>query len=337
MDRVKVAILGGSGYTAVELMKLLLRHPHAGIAAVTSRDPQPVTDHHPALLGRLDLVCEPFDPAALKAKGVQAAFGCLPHGASMAAVGPLLAAGIRVIDLSADYRLTDAATYAEWYGESHHDTANLAHAVYGLPELNADRIRPATLVANPGCYPQTAILGLAPLLAGGLIEPTGIIVNSLSGVSGAGRTPKLTTHFPECNESISAYNVGRHRHTPEIEQALGELATGPVEVIFTPHLAPMDRGIFSTIYARPTRPVAEGHLLGLYREFYAGKPFVRVRDTLPATKDTAHTNFLDLAVRVVRGTVVVLACEDNLVRGASGVAVQNFNLMFGFNERAGLL
>ena len=162
-------------------------------------------------------------------------------------------------------------------------------------------------------------------------------MNSLSGVSGAGRTPKLTTHFPECNESISAYNVGKHRHTPEIEQALGEVAGRPVEVIFTPHLAPMDRGIFSTIYARPTRPVEEKQLLGVFREFYAGKPFVRVRVGLPATKDTAHTNFLDLAVRVVRGTVVVLACEDNLIRGASGVAVQNFNLMFGNDERAGLL
>jgi N-acetyl-gamma-glutamyl-phosphate reductase len=329
-------VLGGSGYTAVELMKLLLRHPHAEIAAVTSREPVPLTDHHPSLLGRLDLKCEPFDPDALKAKGVQAAFGCLPHGTSMEAVGPLLDRGVRVIDLSADYRLRDPNVYAEWYGESHHDTANLAHAVYGLPELFADSIRPAKLVANPGCYPQTAILGLAPLLAGKLVEPTGIIVNSLSGVSGAGRSPKLTTHFPECNESVTAYNVGKHRHTPEIEQALSAVAGGSVQVIFTPHLAPMDRGIFSTIYATPTRAVSEADLLRVFREFYAGKPFVRVRDTLPATKDTAHTNFLDLAVRVVRGKVIVLACEDNLVRGASGVAVQNFNRMFGYEETTGL-
>lgn len=329
-------MLGGSGYTAVELMKLLLRHPHAEIAAVTSREPVPLTDHHPSLLGRLDLKCEPFDPDALKAKGVQAAFGCLPHGTSMEAVGPLLDRGVRVIDLSADYRLRDPNVYAEWYGESHHDTANLAHAVYGLPELFADSIRPAKLVANPGCYPQTAILGLAPLLAGKLVEPTGIIVNSLSGVSGAGRSPKLTTHFPECNESVTAYNVGKHRHTPEIEQALSAVAGGSVQVIFTPHLAPMDRGIFSTIYATPTRAVSEADLLRVFREFYAGKPFVRVRDTLPATKDTAHTNFLDLAVRVVRGKVIVLACEDNLVRGASGVAVQNFNRMFGYEETTGL-
>jgi N-acetyl-gamma-glutamyl-phosphate reductase len=333
----KVAILGGSGYTAVELMKLLLRHPHAEIVAVTSRDPQPVADYHPSLLGRIDLRCEPFDADALKAKGVQVAFGCLPHGTSMEAVGPLLERGIRVVDLSADYRLRDPNLYAEWYGESHQDTHNLARAVYGLPELYADEIRTAQLVANPGCYPQTAILGLAPLLAGKLIEPTGIIVDSKSGVSGAGRSPKLTTHFPECNESVSAYSVGKHRHTPEMEQILSDVAGGAVQVIFTPHLMPMDRGILSTIYATPTRPTTDAELLSVFREFYAGKPFVRVRTGLPATKDTAHTNYLDLTVRVVRGKVLVLAAEDNLVRGASGVAVQNFNLMFGYDERAGLL
>lgn len=331
-----VAILGGSGYTAVELMKILLRHPHAKIVAVTSREPQLVTDHHPSLLGRIDLRCEPFDPDALRAKHVEVAFGCLPHGESKKVVGPLLERGVRVVDLSADYRLRDAAVYSEWYGEPHHDTANLTHAVYGLPELFGDRIPSARLIANPGCYPQTAILGLAPLLASKKIEPTGIIVNSLSGVSGAGRSPKLTTHFPECNESVTAYNVGKHRHTPEIEQALTEVAGNRVEVIFTPHLIPMDRGILSTIYATPTGPVSEKELLVEMREFYAGKPFVRVRDSLPATKDTVHSNFLDVSVRVVRGRVIVLAAEDNLIRGASGVAVQNFNLMLGYPETAGL-
>ncbi len=333
----KIAILGGSGYTAVELIKVLLRHPYAEIVAVTSRDAQPVADYHPSLTGRLDLLCEPFDPDKLKAKGVQVAFGCLPHGASIEAVGPMLERGIRVVDLSADYRLRDPEQYAEWYGETHHDTANLAHAVYGLPELYADKIRGARLVANPGCYPQTGILGLAPLVAANLIERSGIIVNCLSGVSGGGRTPKLAFHFPECNESVTAYNVGKHRHTPEMEQALADVAGEPVEVLFTPHLIPMDRGIFSTIYATPTKPVEEAKLLGLFREYYAGKPFVRVRGTLPATKDTAHTNFFDVTVRVVRGKVVVLAAEDNLVRGASGVAVQNFNLMCGYDERTGLL
>ena len=337
MDRVKVAVLGGSGYTAVELLKILLRHPGAEITAVTSRQDEHIAELHPSLFGRLDLRCEPFDPNRLKAKGVRCAFGCLPHGTSMESIPPLLERGIRVVDLSADYRLRDPNVYAQWYGESHADVKNLAHAVYGLPEVYGDDLAGARLVANPGCYPQPAILGLAPLVAGKHIELKGIVVDSKSGVSGGGRTPKMSFHFPECNESVSAYSVGRHRHTPEIEQALSDVAGEPVEVIFTPHLIPMDRGILSTIYATPRRPFSEPQLLELYRDYYADAPFVRVRESLPATKDTAHTNFLDVALRVVRGKVVVIAAEDNLVRGASGVAVQNFNRMFGFGERTALL
>lgn len=337
MNKVRVAILGGSGYTAVELMKILLRHPGAEIAAVTSRQDEHVADLHPSLLGRLDLRCEPFDPDRLKAKGVQVAFGCLPHGTSMESIPPLLERGIRVVDLSADYRLRDAKLYEQWYKEAHHDAKNLAPAVYGLPEVYGDAINSAKLVANPGCYPQTAILGLAPLVANKLIELTGIVIDSKSGVSGAGRTPKLSTLFPECNESVSAYSVGNHRHTPEIEQVLGDIAGAPVSVIFTPHLMPMDRGILSTIYATPTCPVGEPELVELYRGHFAGQPFVRIRTNPPATKDTTGTNFLDLCVKAVRGKVLVLAAEDNLVRGASGVAVQNFNRMLGFDERTGLL
>lgn len=335
----KVAILGGSGYTAVELIKILLRHPHAEIVAVTSRqEGSPlIAEVHPSLLGRIDLRMEPFDADQLIARGVQVAFGCLPHGASMATVPALLQRGVRVIDLSADYRLRDPNVYAQWYGESHEDLAYLAQAVYGLPELYGDEIAIAQLVANPGCYPQTAILGLAPLVAGRYIDLRSIIVDSKSGVSGAGRTPKLTYHFPECNESVAAYGVGTHRHTPEIEQALADVAGEPVEVIFTPHLIPMDRGIFTTAYATPTRTFTDAQLLDLYRAYYADKPFVRVRSTLPATKDSWGTNFLDVTVRVVRGRIVVLACEDNLIRGASGVAVQNFNRMHGWDERTGLL
>ncbi len=337
MTKIKIAILGGSGYTAVELIKLLLRHPGADIAAITSRQAEHIADLHPSLLGRLDVRCQQFDADALAAKNVQVAFGCLPHGTSMESIPPLLTRGIRVIDLSADYRLRDAAVYQEWYKETHHDAKNLAHAVYGLPELYGDKLPGAKLVANPGCYPQTAILGLAPLVANKLIELSGIVIDSKSGVSGAGRTPKLNFHFPECNESVSAYAVGTHRHTPEIEQVLSDMAGEPVSVIFTPHLMPMDRGILSTIYATPTRAVTEPELTELYRSYYAGKPFVRVRPNPPATKDTVGTNFLDVCVKAVRGKVVVLAAEDNLIRGASGVAVQNFNRMFGFDERTGLL
>jgi N-acetyl-gamma-glutamyl-phosphate reductase len=284
----------------------------------------------------VDLRLEPFDPAALVNKGVQCVFSCLPHGASKAAIVPLLARGLRVIDLSADYRLRDPQAYATWYGEAHGDTKNLAHAVYGLPELYRDNIAKAQLVANPGCYPQTAILGLAPLLTHHLVDPVSIIVDSKSGVSGAGRTPKLPYHFPECNESVTAYGVGIHRHTPEIEQALADVAGQPVHVVFTPHLIPMDRGIFSTIYATPVGTVEEAKVLQLYREFYARAPFVRVVTGIPTTKDSAHTNYLDMTVRVARGKVIVLAAEDNLVRGASGVAVQNFNIMHGVGETLGL-
>ena len=335
---IPVAILGGSGYTALELIKILLRHPQAKIVAVTSRqaDSPRVDEVHPSLGKRLDLRLEPLDADQLRARGVKCVFGCLPHGASMSTLPRLLERGLRVVDLSADYRLRDPNAYAQWYGESHEDLANLAQAVYGLPEVYGDEIAGAQLVANPGCYPQTGILGLAPLVAGKLIETRSIIIDSKSGVSGAGRTPKLTTHFPECNESFSAYAVGTHRHTPEIEQALSDVAGEPVEVIFTPHLVPMDRGIFSTIYATPRRAMSETELMGLYRDYYARAPFVRVVDHLPATKHTVGTNYLDLTVRVVRGRVVVLACEDNLIRGASGVAVQNFNRMYGFDERMGL-
>jgi N-acetyl-gamma-glutamyl-phosphate reductase len=334
----KIAILGGTGYTACELIKILLRHPAAEIVAVTSRDEKmpAIAESHPSLAGRVKLRMEPFDADKLLAKGVQCVFGCLPHGASMDAIAPLLQRGLRVIDLSADYRLRDPNVYAQWYGESHLDLANLAKAIYGLPEIYGDEIKNAQLIANPGCYPQTGILGLAPLVAGKYIDLKDIIIDSKSGVSGAGRTPKLTTHFPECNESVVAYSVGQHRHTPEIEQALSDVAGEPVEVIFTPHMIPMDRGIFTTIYATPHRAFTDAQLMELYRAYYANAPFVRVTSQVPATKDSAHTNFIDMTVRVVRGRIVVLVAEDNLVRGASGAAVQNFNRMFGYDEKVAL-
>ena len=340
---IKIAILGGSGYTAAELVRILLRHPEVEIAAVVSRQEKAdastplVAELHPSLTGRTNLRVEPLDVDRLVARGVSCVFGCLPHGVSMATIPALLERGLRVVDLSADYRLRDPNVYAQWYGESHQDLAHLAQAVYGLPEIYADEVPTAQLVANPGCYPQTAILGLAPLVAGNHIDFGSIIIDSKSGVSGAGRTPKLTTHFPECNESVAAYAVGSHRHTPEIEQALSDVAGEPIEVVFTPHLIPMDRGIFTTIYAVPTRPFSEDQLLELYRAYYAQAPFVRLVNHLPATKHTTMTNFLDLAVRVVRGRIIILACVDNLVRGASGVAVQNFNRMHGFDERTALL
>jgi N-acetyl-gamma-glutamyl-phosphate reductase len=255
----------------------------------------------------------------------------------MSTLPDLLERGLRVIDLSADYRLRDPNVYAQWYGHSHVDLAYLAQAVYGLPELYAEEIATAQLVANPGCYPQTAILGLAPLVAGNHISLNDIVIDSKSGVSGAGRTLKLSSLFVECNESVSAYAVGQHRHTPEIEQTLSEIAGQSVEVIFTPHLIPMDRGIFSTIYALPRRPISQEQALNLFRDYYAKAPFILVRNDLPASKDAVGSNFIHLTVRIVRERLVVLVCEDNLVRGAGGVAVQNFNLMYGHDQTTALI
>lgn len=335
---IRIGILGATGYTALELIKLLLRHPHAQIVALTSRqEGKPhLSAIHPSLTGRLDLHLEDLKPEGV-AERCECAFLCLPHAASAESAKALLARNVRVIDLSADYRLNDAATYKKWYEHEHPDPERLGVTPYGLPELFASAIPAAKLVANPGCYPTSAILPLAPLLKAGWIEPDDIIVDSKSGVSGAGRTPKLNTLYPECNESISAYSVGKHRHQPEIEQILGRATGNDVNVIFTPHLTPMDRGILSVIYARPTRPVAEAEMLGLLREFYAGKPFVRIVSHLPATKDTAHTNFIDITARVVKGRVLLISAEDNLIKGASGAAVQNFNLMYGFPETMALL
>jgi N-acetyl-gamma-glutamyl-phosphate reductase len=335
---VKVAICGATGYTSLELIRLLLAHPHAEIAALTSRQEgsPPVHAVHPSLWGRLDRRCENLGPQEVCARA-EFVFAALPHVASMELVPHLLAGGARVVDLSADYRLRDPAVYQEWYGHAHTDAARLAETVYGLPELFADRIPGSKLVANPGCYTSTSILALAPLLCGGWIEPTGIVIDAKSGVSGAGRTPKLTTLYPECNESVAAYSVGRHRHTPEIEQVLGDACGQAVQVVFTPHLIPMDRGILCTIYPRLKKAATEDQLLDAYREFYRGKPFVRVVEHLPATKDSAGTNFFDVTVRIARGQAIVLACLDNLIKGASGVAVQNFNLMCGFPETTGLL
>jgi N-acetyl-gamma-glutamyl-phosphate reductase len=333
----RIAILGATGYTALELVKILLRHPEADIVAVTSRQEgqPPIAMIHPSLTGRLDLRLEDLSPAEVAARA-ECVFSCLPHGASATVIPHLLDAGARVVDFSADYRLNDAEVYAQWYGQKHADPGRVGKVVYGLPELFRERIPDTQLVANPGCYPTSAILALAPLLKAGLVDPKSIIVDSKSGVSGAGRTPKMTTHYPECNESISAYNVGRHRHTPEIDQVLSIAAGAPVEVVFTPHLVPMDRGILTTTYSQPIKEITEEKAMQTVRDFYDAEPFVRVVDHFPGTKDSMGTNFCDITVRVVRGKVLTISCLDNLIKGASGAAVQNFNLMFGYPETTAL-
>ncbi|MGB4740796.1 MAG: N-acetyl-gamma-glutamyl-phosphate reductase [Fuerstiella sp.] len=334
----RIAILGATGYTALELLKILARHPHVEVTALTTRqDSKPhISEIHPALTGQFDLVCENLSAEEVGQRA-DIVFCALPHTASMEAVPQLLDAGCRVIDLSADYRLSDPGVYEKWYGHVHTDPTRLSSTVYGLPELFMDRIPSAELVANPGCYTSTSILGLAPLLAAGLIESSGIIIDAKSGVSGAGRTPKLGTLFSECNESVTAYGIGTHRHTPEIEQVLTDICGSDVQVAFNPHLIPMDRGILCSMYPRLKQQKSVEELLNVYREFYLGQPFVRIVENIPATKHVAHTNFCDISVRLNRDQLVVFSATDNLIKGASGVAVQNMNLLMGLDQRTGML
>lgn len=332
-----VGILGATGYTALELIKILLRNPDVEIVAATTRqeDSPHIAEIHPSLTGRLELRCENLEASEIGER-CEYVFCCLPHVASMTAVPDLLAGGAKVVDLSADYRLSDPAVYEKWYGHVHTDPTRLGTTVYGLPELFRDQIPGKDLVANPGCYTSTSILALAPLLQHKLIESTGIVIDAKSGASGAGRAPKLGMLYAEVNESLSAYGVGTHRHQPEIEQILGEVSGTAVEVTFTPHLIPMDRGILCTIYPRLTEKRSEAELLDLYRDFYKESPFVRIVEHLPRTKDVAFTNYCDIAFRFNRDQLIVLAALDNLIKGASGVAVQNFNLLAGFDETSGL-
>lgn len=334
----RVAILGATGYTALELIKLLLRNPDVEITVATTRQEglPSISSIHQSLSGRLDLKCEDLQPGEI-AKRADFAFCCLPHAASAAVISQLLDGGMRVVDLSADYRLNDPDVYQQWYNVEHPDPGRLGSTVYGLPELYGDRIADQDLIANPGCYTSTSILGLAPLLARGLVESTGIIIDAKSGVSGAGRSPKLNTLYAEANENFSAYGVGGHRHQPEIEQVLSDVSGRSVDVVFTPHLIPMDRGILATIYAVPTSDAPEAELLAAMRDFYEATPFVQVVDHLPSTKDVSGTNYCHLTIRRTKGHVTVISVLDNLIKGASGVAVQNFNLMAGYSETTGLI
>lgn len=336
--KTRVAILGASGYTGLELLRILLRHPEVEVTLVsTSREESPALSAvHPQLTGQLGLHLEQATPAEI-AERADCVFGCLPHAASAAVMAELLDHKLKVIDLSADYRLNSREVYETWYGVSHPDAGRLGQVPYGLPELYRERIRGASLVANPGCYPTSAILALAPLLREGLIEPSGIVIDSKSGVSGAGRNPKPAFHFPECNESFAAYGVGTHRHMPEIDQVLSDAAGNAVEVVFTPHLVPMDRGILSTCYATPRGELSAERVMQTLRSTYAEEPFVQVVDDLPATKHVSGTNRCHVTARVVRGRVVVVSVIDNLVKGASGAAVQNFNLLYDYSETTALV
>jgi len=338
---ITVGIIGASGYAGVELLRLAAGHPDLTVTRATG-DTQagtPVAELYPSLAAAYgDLVFEPYDPAAFD--GVDVAFLCLPHGASQAIV-PELRADVRwVVDVAADFRLHDAALYPEWYGEAHAAPELLDEFVYGLPELFRTHLAGATAVAVPGCYPTASILTLAPLVRAGLIEPTGIIVDAACGASGAGRPPKPNTTFCTVDEDFTAYGLLTHRHTPEIEQAVGEAAglAGEVQVLFTPHLAPMNRGILATCYGRAQGVGSTADVLDCLHDAYDDEPFVVVTDGSPSTKATLGSNVAHLTGRYDprTGTVIAIGAIDNLVKGTAGQAIQSVNVIAGLPEVTGL-
>lgn len=338
---LKVAIVGASGYTGLELIRILHCHPEVAVTCLTSEQSagRKISDIFPTLRGRCDLILEHLEPVRVAEKA-DIIFTALPHKAAMEVVPTFLKLGKHVIDLSADYRLSDSEVYGAWY-EPHLNPANLKKSVYGLPEIRRAKIRGAKLVANPGCYPTSIILALAPLLKHGLINTQDLIADSASGVTGAGRAAKVDSLYCEVNEGYKAYGVGGvHRHTPEIEQELSLIAKEKLQITFTPHLVPMDRGILSTIYASSLAPTTTEKLIRLYDEFYHGEPFVRVlpQGSLPSTAFVRGSNFCDIApvVDVRTGRIIIVSAIDNLVKGASGQAVQNMNIVCGFPETMGL-
>ncbi|MBM3869993.1 MAG: N-acetyl-gamma-glutamyl-phosphate reductase [Verrucomicrobia bacterium] len=349
----KVAIVGASGYSGEELVRLLLNHPQAELVAVTSRQQagQTVAQVFPKFASHPEARALRFvEPnAEVLAKQAAVVFLALPHGVAAEFAVPLLAGGARVVDLSADFRLKSAARYKEFYAHDHPAPELLAKSVYGLPEFHRAAIKGATLIASPGCYPTSILLPTLPLLRAGLIKPQGIIADSMSGVSGAGRKAELDYLFVECNESVRPYGVPKHRHLSEIEEQLALAAGGPVTIQFTPHLIPVNRGILTTLYLAPAKhftTAGEAAALGeqvaaCYQAAYANEPFVRVLDgkALPDTKNVVGTNVLELAWRLDprTGRLLVMSAEDNIVKGASGQAVQSFNIMCGYPETAGLI
>jgi N-acetyl-gamma-glutamyl-phosphate reductase len=338
LNKIKVGIVGGTGYTGVELLRLLAQHPHVQIVAITSRGEagQRVSDMFPSLRGHVDL---PFtDPAQAELKNCEVVFFATPNGIAMQQARVLLDAGVRVIDLAADFRIKDVAVWEKWYGMSHASPESVAQAVYGLPEINREKIKSARLVANPGCYPTAVQLGFLPLLEAGVVDAAHLIADVKSGVSGAGRKAEVHSLLAETADNFKAYAVSGHRHLPEIGQGLAAMNNGAVGLTFVPHLTPMIRGIHATLYATLKR--ANLDVQAVFEQRYANEPFVDVlpAGTHPETRSVRGSNMCRIAVHQPQGgdTLVVLSVIDNLVKGAAGQAVQNMNLMLGYSETTGL-
>ena len=338
--KTKVGIIGATGYTGVELLRLLLHHPQVEVAALTSQKyaGMPIDQVFPSLMKHLPLKCEELNVEQISKK-TDFVFTAVPHKTAMEVVPLFHRQGKKIVDLSADFRFRNAAVYEKWY-QKHTSADLLPESVYGLPELHREEIRNARIVGNPGCYPTGALIGLSPLVKKGMISVDHIVVDSKSGVSGAGRDVVLESLFCEVNEGVKAYKIFAHRHTPEIDQELSRLAQKEMNVTFVPHLIPMDRGILSTLYVRLTKKMKTEELLHAIEDFYQGEPFIRTypKGKLPSTKDVRGSNFCGIGVTVSESDhrAVIVTAIDNLVKGASGEAVQNMNIMLGFPETMGL-
>ena len=338
---VKIGIAGASGYTGLELIRLLVNHPEAELSVVTSENfqGQKIAEVFPALNGIVDMELRPLKENI--AKDCEVLFLALPHTTAMNKLPDYLQADCKIIDLSADYRLNDPQAYQDWYYITHSHPEFLKQAIYGMPELHREAIRSAKFVANPGCYPTSIILALAPLLQTDWVDLNSIISDSKSGVSGAGRKPSLTTHYTEVNEGISPYAIADHRHTPEIEQELSALAGQPIQISFSPHLVPMTRGMLSTIYINLKQDTSEVNLIEHYQSFFKNEYFVRVLNagSFANSHHVMTSNFCDIGLKVdVRNKrLIITSALDNLVKGASGQAIQNMNIMLGLDEKIGLM
>ena len=338
---VKIGIAGASGYTGLELIRLLAGHPEVELTVLTSEtfQGQNIAEVFPSLNGVVDIKLRPLDDSITKDCSVL--FLALPHIAAMDKLPVYLQADCKLIDLSADYRLKDSESYSDWYSVSHTHPELLEQAVYGLPELHRQAIQTARFIANPGCYPTSVILALAPLLKTGWVDLSSIISDSKSGVSGAGRKPSLSTHYAEVNEGISPYGLAGHRHTPEMEQELSALAGKPLRLTFSPHLIPMTRGMLSTVYINLNEALSDEKLVEQYRNFYKGEHFVRVLNPgkFASSQHVLFSNFCDIGLKVDSRNqrLIITSALDNLIKGASGQAIQNMNIMLSLDEKMGLM
>ncbi|MDD3087672.1 MAG: N-acetyl-gamma-glutamyl-phosphate reductase [Candidatus Omnitrophica bacterium] len=337
---IRVGIVGVTGYTGGELIRILIKHPKVKITGLFSRSAynKPFGEVFPQFASKLNLICDKPDVDIISDK-CDLVFLALPHTASMDIAAGLIKVGVRVIDLSADYRIKDLKVYSKFYAVMHKDCGGVKKSVYGLTELFPKEIKKAQLVANPGCYPTAAILSLAPLVSLGIADLSMIVIDAKSGVSGAGKKKAQEFLLSDAKDDFKAYKVGVHQHMPEINQELSRLAGKKVNVTFVPHLLPVYRGILETIYLKKRKKYQGKDIIGIYKKFYRGKPFVRIKNKgeFPSIKDVVNTNFCDIGIKDSGGSIIIVSAIDNLIKGASGQAVENMNIMCGFPETSGLI